>query len=71
MKFSIKVDGMSCMHCVKHVEECLSELNGVNSVEVSLENKNAIVDSSSELDENTVKTALDEYGYILAGFEKI
>ena len=33
----VRVDGMSCNNCVKHVNEALSEITGVERVEVSLE----------------------------------
>ncbi|MGL4797967.1 MAG: heavy-metal-associated domain-containing protein [Cellulosilyticaceae bacterium] len=57
----IKIDGMSCMHCVKHVKEALEELAGVTKVEVSLEAKEATVEG--EVSEAAVREAIDEVGY--------
>lgn len=37
----VPIEGMSCMACVGKVKNTLSELNGVNEINVSLENKNA------------------------------
>ena len=37
MEKTIKVGGMMCQHCVKHVTEALTGVAGVESVEVSLE----------------------------------
>lgn len=71
MKMKIEINGMSCMHCVKHVNECLSELEGVTSVEVNLEGKNAIIECNKEIGENIIKSALDEYGYEAVNFKKI
>lgn len=71
MKIKIEINGMSCNHCVKHVEECLSELDGVKKVEVSLENKSAIIESDTPISEDTIKTALDDYGYEAISFENI
>lgn len=39
MKKTIYVEGMSCGHCVKRVENALKSIDGVVSVEVSLEGK--------------------------------
>ena len=43
MEKTIKVEGMMCQHCVKHVTEALSGVAGVESVEVSLESGTAKV----------------------------
>jgi copper ion binding protein len=37
------VDGMSCVHCVKRVEDALKAVKGVKKAKVSLENKCADV----------------------------
>ena len=37
MEKTIKVEGMMCKHCVKHVAEALEGVAGVEAVEVSLE----------------------------------
>jgi len=43
METKIKVDGMTCKHCVATVTDVLSEVNGVEEVNVSLEGKSAEV----------------------------
>jgi copper chaperone len=40
---TISIEGMSCEHCVRAVKDALSSQNGVKSVAVSLEEKNAQV----------------------------
>jgi copper chaperone CopZ len=47
-KVEIKIEGMSCGHCTKSAHDFLEEMNGVISVNVNLEKKNAII----ELDDN-------------------
>ncbi|EPS50122.1 copper chaperone CopZ [Clostridium botulinum CFSAN002369] len=37
MKMKASIEGMSCMHCVNHVKEALSELKGISNINVSLE----------------------------------
>ena len=49
---TIKIKGMSCQNCVKAVTEELTALDGINKVNVSLENTCAEV----EYDESKVTT---------------
>lgn len=58
----LHIEGMICMDCVRHVEKKLKSIQGV-SVEVSLENKWAIVTSMNTLDENILKEKVKEAGY--------
>ncbi|MBW4828478.1 MAG: copper ion binding protein [Clostridiaceae bacterium] len=62
MKKTILIEGMSCGHCVKAVEEALKELDGVKSVVVDLEGKKAVVEGDN-LDDNKIKEAIGEAGY--------
>lgn len=63
MQKTISIEGMMCMHCVKHVNEALSKVDGVSLVEVSLENKNAIVTLTSPVDDSILKAAVENAGY--------
>ncbi|MEQ8197677.1 MAG: copper ion binding protein [Clostridiaceae bacterium] len=69
MKKKILIEGMSCNHCVKHVREALSDLNGVTNVEVNLEDKYAILESGAEIEDKDIKAAIDDAGYEVAGIE--
>ena len=71
MKKQINIEGMSCGHCVKHVEEALGEIKGVNSVKVSLESKNAIVELGSEVNDSQIKEAIEEAGYEVTSINNI
>ncbi len=44
MKTIIKIEGMSCMHCVAAVRTALEKLAGVTAVEVVLDKKLAEVE---------------------------
>lgn len=57
----IKIEGMSCMHCVNHVKEALEELDGVIKVEVDLGKKEATIEGN--VTEVAVREAIDEVGY--------
>ena len=56
MEKILKVEGMSCMHCVAHVKEALEKLEGVREADVKLEEKRAEVKMDKEVsDEALVK----------------
>lgn len=63
MQKTISIEGMMCMHCVKHVKDALSAVGGISSVEVSLENKNAVVTLSSPVNDSILKSAVENAGY--------
>jgi copper chaperone len=60
------VTGMTCGHCVASVTEELTELDGVESVEVVLETGEVTVLSEQPLDPGAVARAISEAGYALA-----
>ncbi|MBB6713466.1 heavy-metal-associated domain-containing protein [Clostridium gasigenes] len=69
MEKKILVEGMSCGHCVNHVKEALSELNGVTSVTVDLDAKIAIIEVSVDVNDEDIKFAIDDAGYEVVGIE--
>ena len=65
MKTTLKIEGMMCKHCQKHVHDALAKMDGVTEVEVSLENKNAVVTSEKEISTADFKKVIDDAGYEL------
>lgn len=63
MRKQISIEGMSCGHCVKHVENALSEVSGVAKVDVSLKDKIAIVELKNDVEDSKLKEAVEEAGY--------
>lgn len=61
MKKVLKVNGMSCAHCVARVKKALEAVDGVASVEVSLENAEAVV--TGEFDVKNAIAAVVDAGY--------
>lgn len=62
----IKISGMTCGHCVASVTEELKEIEGVQDVDVLLDANGistATVTSTSNLSEESIRTAVDEAGY--------
>jgi len=60
------VTGMTCAHCVASVTEEVSEINGVEHVNVVLETGALTVTSFVPLDRDLVAAAVTEAGYGLA-----
>ena len=67
MKTTISIDGMNCQHCVKSVTQTLEKLDGIQQVQVNLEEKNATVDSSSSLDEALITQSITDAGFTVTG----
>ena len=68
MKKKILIEGMSCGHCVAHVKDALEGIDGVSSVEVSLEGKYATVET--DVNDKILKEAIEEEGYDVIKIEQ-
>lgn len=65
MKKTVKIEGMMCQMCVKHVTRVLSKLDP--GAEVSLEKKCAAVDAG--VADEAIRAAVKEAGYEVVGIE--
>lgn len=63
---TIRIDGMMCDHCKKRVETALKEK--AKEVEVSLENKCAILKDSSLTDEE-ITNIINNLGFEVLGID--
>ncbi|MDR0583989.1 MAG: copper ion binding protein [Treponema sp.] len=63
MKTTLKIEGMSCDHCVRHVGNALKGLEGVRSAEVDLQKKTAQVEHAEGVSLDALKAAVSEAGY--------
>ncbi len=69
MQTTVNVSGMTCGHCVLSVTEELTELEGVESVDVDLVAGGVspvVLTSTRELSEDEIKEAVEEAGYTVA-----
>lgn len=57
------IEDMMCKHCVAHVQAALENVEGVESVNVSLEEKTAEVALSKDVTDETLIAAVKEAGY--------
>ena len=65
MQTTLKIEGMMCKHCQKHVHDALAKMDGVTAVEVSLENNSATVTATKEITLDDFAKVIDEAGYEL------
>lgn len=69
MEKTLKIEGMVCGNCVKHVHKALTEISGVQDVVVHLESKSAQVQLSQPVGDEVFKAAIEDAGYELTGIQ--
>jgi len=57
----LKIDGMSCGHCVAAVENSLKAVSGVESVTVDLDSGSAIVEGDADI--QVLISVVEKEGY--------
>jgi copper chaperone len=67
MQKVLKVEGMTCQHCVQTVTETVGKIKGVEQVDISLEQKEVTID----FDELQTQTEAISTRIVEAGFEVI
>ena len=67
MEKELKIEGMMCAHCQKHVNDALSKMEGVTAVEVNLEAGTAKVTADREIAREEFAQVIAEAGYELVG----
>ncbi len=63
----INVKGMMCEHCEMHVKKALEAIDGITSATASHESGTVTIETSKEVDEAAIKTAVEEAGYEYCG----
>lgn len=66
-KVKLKINGMSCQHCVKTVTDALTEVAGVQRAKVNLRKGEAVV----RFDETRTATTVLKSAITEAGFEAL
>ncbi len=62
-ELELKIEGMTCEHCVRTIRNALSSVEGVSKVEVFLEEGKAIVELEKDVPFKDLKRAVEEWGY--------
>ncbi len=65
VKTELKIEGMMCGHCKKHMEDALKAMDGVTEVMVDLEGKRAEVTSETEISMDVFEKVVTDAGYTL------
>ena len=68
-KIVVKIDGMSCSHCAKRVEDGLKKIDNVKSVKVDLNNKKATVTYKDSIDTDMIEKTINELEFEFKGIE--
>ena len=63
MSKTIYIEGMQCNHCKMSVEKALNALEEVTKVEVSLEDKKAVIELQKEIENSKIENAIKEAGF--------
>ncbi|WKA52962.1 copper chaperone CopZ [Planococcus liqunii] len=64
MNETLKVQGMSCAHCVNTVESSVGELQGVSSVKVDLgKGEVSVAYDNSKTSLNQIQETIEDQGY--------
>lgn len=58
---TVKIDGMSCQHCVASVRDALEKVAGISEVSVDLAKSEATY--SGEIDPEMIKQAVSSIGF--------
>ena len=66
---TIFIEGMSCQHCAKRVEDVLNSVRGVKSVIVSLEEKKAEIVLKVDVSNEILKAAIEETGFTIVNIK--
>ena len=69
MSKTISIEGMMCQHCVARVKKALEAVDGVKEAVVDLDAKTAVARLAREVDDATLKAAVEEQDYEVTGVE--
>lgn len=69
MTKTMKISGMMCGHCSGRVKQCLEQLDGVLSAEVSHESGTATVELKNEVSNEALKATVEAQGYSVTEIE--
>ena len=68
----ISVEGMSCLSCVAKVRKTLSDLDGIDEVNVSLENKSATIQYDPDnISIDKIRQSINSIGYKAGTVKKL
>lgn len=69
-KKMVNIEGMTCEHCAKKVEDALENLVDVAKAKVDLKKKRAIVTYDNTVDEILLTDTIEKLGYTVTGIKE-
>lgn len=69
MKETVKVKGMMCQMCEKHVSQGLKGIDGVTNATADHEKGEAVIEATKPIDEADIKKAIEDAGYEFVAVE--
>ncbi len=60
---TIKIQGMSCQHCVMSVSKALNSIPGLRNVQVSLATGEATFENTQNISREKIRQAVEDAGY--------
>lgn len=63
MRKEVLLEGVKCAGCASTVQERFSAIEGVDSVEIDLATKKAVLESQSDISNDTLNAALSDTKY--------
>lgn len=71
MHVLIKIEGMSCQNCVKHVTEAIKNAQSVETVTIHLEDKTVMLTGTTQLNLEQLINAIEEAGYDVSSITEV
>ena len=65
----LKIEGMHCENCANRIKNVLEKVDGVNEVEVSLEDKCATVRYENDINTDQLKDKVENLDFEVVGIE--
>ncbi len=70
MQKIIGIEGMMCNGCANRVKNSLEQIDGVQEVEVSLENKNSVIILNDDVSNDDLKSAVEDLDFKVTSIEE-
>lgn len=70
-QIELKIDGIKCEGCVNRIKKVLSSIKGIDSYEISLEEKKLVLSVKKEKVLEEVIQKIEKLGFTLSFVEKI
>ena len=67
----VNIMGMSCNKCTEKVKDALMSIPEIDKVKVNLNNKEAIIYSNTEVNDEDIRRKIEELDYQITGIRNI